>query len=248
MLSKIKRWLIGIVTSGLFSKFIRAVYGRSIPHRGNRILIEDSSVSDTTVSHLFWHIYEKAEHRAVSMFLPRDLPVIELGSSLGILSSFIGSIKAQHTPLVCVEANPHLIDTIRKNLENNHIAHTHIVHGAIGPETSGKLWFKTAPSTLNGWIDFEETGIEVPAIDLKELLQAHSIDDFSLVCDIEGAEKYLLDNQTDALQQCRYAIVELHNFLRDGEWISRERLNEIFMEKTGMRLIDHYRHVYVYTR
>jgi hypothetical protein len=64
--------------------------------------------------------YELPERRAVQRHLRRDLPVIELGGSLGVVACITNKLLTDPTAHVVVEANPHAIPQLRLNKALNH--------------------------------------------------------------------------------------------------------------------------------
>ncbi|MGH3220392.1 MAG: hypothetical protein ACRDPY_17100 [Streptosporangiaceae bacterium] len=54
-----------------------------------------------------------------------------------------------------------------------------------------------------------EPAVEVPALTLREVLRRTDMDDFDLVCDIEGAESVFLLQDPGAPSGCRRAVIEL---------------------------------------
>src|SRR4051812_45383584 len=54
-----------------------------------RVNVPRSVVSDATRASLFWGFHEAQEVRYVERFLPDDLDVVELGASLGVVTSHI---------------------------------------------------------------------------------------------------------------------------------------------------------------
>ena len=59
--------------------------------------------------------YESEEAALIAKHLPADLPVIELGGSLGVVSRLIRSRLAPGTRHLVVEANPDLIEACSRN-------------------------------------------------------------------------------------------------------------------------------------
>ena len=66
--------------------------------------------------------YELPERRAVKRHLKRDLPVIELGGSLGVVACITNKLLTDPTAHVVVEANPRAIPQLTLNKTSNHCA------------------------------------------------------------------------------------------------------------------------------
>src|SRR5207302_3507634 len=82
-------------------------------------------------------------------FLEPDLDVVELGSSLGVVALHILRKQSPHRKLICVEANPYLIETIQENLSRNEQGrHTTVIHAAIDYGASDEVKFNTSEDNL----------------------------------------------------------------------------------------------------
>ncbi len=81
---------------------------------------------------LFLRGYEPVEINFVKKYLHPDRDVIDLGSSLGVVASHIGRKLHAGQHVICVEANPQLLDIIRANVSRNapHVQ-LEIVSGAV---------------------------------------------------------------------------------------------------------------------
>ena len=172
-------------------------------------------------------MYESAERRFVGRYLLPDIPVVELGSALGGISSQIGRRLKSGQRLICVEANPHLMDLLGKNLKRN-ASHpkVSVIHGAISSHT-GTVQLalsKSVPASklrgLGGGSDFSE----VPSLRLSDVLVHEGIGDCQLAMDIEGAESCVFFEDSAALANCRRAIVELHETRHNGRDVAVETL------------------------
>lgn len=158
--------------------------------------------------------YEREEADLILRHLPVDLPVIELGGSIGVVSALIRSRLAQGVKHLIVEANPALIEICRDNAQQGDPADTEVVNAALG---YGAAMLRFALGDNIHANHLATTGqatkrvIEVPAITLAELLgRMDPQGDFSLVCDIEGGELEMVRNEGAMLQRAAVVIMELH--------------------------------------
>ena len=248
LIGKIKKKVVEILTSRPVFQCIRLFNGKKVRSYGSLIDTSDENITEAIAANIFWNIYEKAELRSVHKYLKPGLPIIEIGSSLGVVSALIGKIKAHEDKLICFEANPSLIPTIKKNLELNKIQNFKIFNKAIGPANVHAVYFSKAISSLNGKISLEVSGEKVEVTTLRQVLEQENIHDFSLIADIEGAEVYLIFEQIEIFKNCRLTILELHNTRYQDKYYAREDLDEIFRTKSGMKLTSRFRHVFVYER
>lgn len=197
--------------------------------------------------------YELPERNMITKWLPRDLPVVELGGSYGIVSHSIRRHIAPTAQLVVVEANPVLLPTCTANVAlAGSPATTRVVGAALayGADTVRFLvtdgihtsHLSTGSNTAAG------REIEVSATSLARLVAEHGITgDFSLVCDIEGAEYDLLLHDTAVLARCAMIVMEIHpdTFIDRGTSVTAFRQ---MLATAGFTLIDHQAQVIVARR
>src|SRR5689334_8344200 len=84
-----------------------------------KITVKSKQITAGVAASIYWGFYESAEIRFIHKYLRHDLPIIELGTSVGIVACI--SRKKNSEQLVCVEANPELIAVIEKNFELNQV-------------------------------------------------------------------------------------------------------------------------------
>ncbi len=159
--------------------------------------------------------YEKNERDLVRAHLRPDLPVIELGGSFGIVSHAIRTHIAPDQTLVVVEANPGLIPTCTGNVGlAGSAAQTHVVNAALAYGAQS-VRFLVSESLHTSHLVFDDRVganiIDVPAVTIETLRETYGIGAaFSLVCDIEGAELFLLRNDAAAMADCNMIVMETH--------------------------------------
>ncbi len=191
--------------------------------------------------------YEAPERNLVRQYLPDDLPVIELGGSFGIVSRITRARIKPDVPMVVVEANPTLMEYCEENATRGaKESPTTFVNAALGYSDDQKLKFTVTHGIHDSRVG-EGTGqlgdevIEIKAVSLSDLCAEHGITGlYSLVCDIEGMEYDLLENDGQALKKCQCAIIEFHPhiFRESGRTANRffemiEELGFVIAEKQG---------------
>ncbi len=166
---------------------------------------------------LIWGFYEAAEIRLINKFMRNDLPVIELGSSSGIVSSFASS-KIRNQKMICVEGNPELISFIEKNVTSvNDQIDLKVLNRVIAygeDEIDFQVSKNTTSSSLVGNSSQEHVDnqiVRVKTTTLKNITEENDIREYVLISDIEGAEYMVLNNDKEALSKCRQIIIELHD-------------------------------------
>lgn len=159
-------------------------------------------VSRKAKSSFLFDRYEAGLRKAVIECLPRDLPVIELGAGLGVVSCITNRLLDKPHQHVVVEANPAMIPAIQRQRTMNEcqfdILNAAIVYGW------GDVNLKTEDSFLSTQV--------IKTTTLKHVTHALGVArTFSLICDIEGAEIELVKNEADVLRgYVNTLILETH--------------------------------------
>ncbi len=176
--------------------------------------ISSRQIRGKIVALLYFNKYEKEELEMIQTHMRTDLPIIDLGSSLGVVATTAASISNQK--IVCVEANPNLIDIISNNLskkgkQENDFS---VVNAAICDSNfeDRSIYFSSRGSNELGRICDAETegAIEVEAVLLSKIVEEKVTDEFVLISDVEGAESAFLFSDSSALKNCSQLFIELH--------------------------------------
>ncbi len=224
----------------LFRDFFRRIrvkrhlsrHGANFQYHGLSVSFE-GDVELSTANALIRGKYEREEAGLILEHLPPDLPVIELGGSLGVVSRLIRSRLAPGVKHLIVEANAELVGTCRRNASIGSAAgSTEVVNAALfygGPVARFRIGQEPHANSLDTGAG-EGKVVEVPAVSLAELQrQIGDPPRVTLVADIEGAEFDLFSQEGEALQSVELAIVELH----PRDYVRRGR-----SEKAMLDLID----------
>jgi FkbM family methyltransferase len=183
---------------------------------------------------LITHNYEAPERQAISRYARRNLPVIELGGSIGVVSCITNKMLQDPTAHLVVEANPLAIPHLEQNRKVNQ-CQFEIVNRAIayGAES---VTFRPSSSmcgnsiTANG----ELSPVTVATTQLGNLARARGFDRFTLICDIEGVEYDLVCQESAALKSADTIVMETHE-----RFIGVEK-NRLMMDKLtslGFKLV-----------
>ncbi len=157
--------------------------------------------------------YEDSEIDLIKRHLPTDLPVVELGGCLGVVSAVIERKLGPGPEHLVVEAHPGLVGVCERNARSvGRKGRVGVVHGAVS--YAGDTVRFEVSTNLHGNRIAEgdrRTSTVVPATTLSALLgRIDAAGGYALVCDIEGAEYDVFARDQDALAKCRMAIVEIH--------------------------------------
>jgi len=186
-------------------------------------------------------MYESAERRLVTGHLRHDLPVVELGASIGYISGLISRLRPPRQ--IAVEANPALIQLIEELLGANDARDVRVLHGAIDYENRVSVRFVRSSFNTGGAIlstasSSNDATIDVPTLTLGSVIKHERIGLFALVCDIEGAEHAMIMHEDPAvIQACQQMIIELHGGSYTGRNYSALDLVNMIQERWHMEAV-----------
>ena len=192
--------------------------------------ISSKQIRGKIVALLYFNKYEKEELAMIQAHMRKDLPIIDLGSSLGVVATTAASISNEK--IICVEANPQLIDVISQNLSKNGKVQRDfsIVNAAICDTSfsGNSIYFSSRGSNELGRICDPETegAIEVEAVLLSRIVEDEVDGEFVLISDVEGAESAFLFSDSDALKNCSQLFIELHPVNWNGVDLTVQDLRE----------------------
>jgi FkbM family methyltransferase len=153
--------------------------------------------------------YESAERSAVRRFLPRDIPLVELGCGIGMVACIANKRLRYPDRHVCVDGNPRaLADTVANGLANGCAFRT--LHAAIAYDAA-TVEFGIDESIVSGGLESGHRTVRVATTTLQTVLDDAEFSEASLICDIEGAELSLLQHEADVLRQrISFLLMETH--------------------------------------
>lgn len=161
--------------------------------------------------------YEKHERDLIEKYLSVDLPAVELGGSYGVVSTVLRRKISEERQLVVVEANPDLVPICSGNVRRlGGDGETVLINKALAYGETQTVPFKVTAGIHTSHVakPCEDGVAMVQATTLGAILAEHGIDGpYSLVCDIEGHEFDLLEQEPGALANCAMMIVEVHPLL-----------------------------------
>lgn len=191
--------------------------GRHVERLGNRvqlagltISVDNPNIGTRAKSLLISGKYESPERNLVERFLPRDLPVLELGASIGVVSCFVNRRLDNPDQHVVVEAHPGLVATLRENAGLNECKFK-VVNAAIGYDTESISFYSGSTFLAGSTRPSSGAMFKVAAVSLATLLAEFGDQPICLVADIEGSEIQVVDREIELLRRrVRWAIIETH--------------------------------------
>lgn len=230
--------------SNLSGRLIAILWNNQIPSGGCRINTNNRSIRPETKARIFFGAYERAELLLLRRHIGHPTHVIDLGSSLGVVSSQAAACMPPGSQLICVEANPALIATLRQNIARNasHVSAT-VINAAI--DYSGTPVAQIAIAEQHTATHVARGAeISVPATTLRAILSTMPEAPYALVMDIEGSEAGILKHDLDCLHTCTRIIAELH----ETASMSILQMCSILTEEANFHLLERRGNVFAFHR
>ena len=244
MILFVKKFIAKLITSDLAGKLIEIITRNQISFRGIQILTHYTHISRYIKGCLFWGLYEKQEAYYIEKYLPLNMPVIELGASIGVVSC-LAAKKISPSQLYSIEANPDFMNIIENNLKNNKLTNCQVFNLAIASEDE-ELFFSPGENNTVGYISKEkmQASRRVKCSSLSSFIKSLGIDQYALISDIEGSEAYFIFNDPGALSRCKLLIIELHSTEYANRVVSAEEMKTRILN-CGFEIVDSYGNVIV---
>jgi FkbM family methyltransferase len=195
--------------SWLAGKYVELVSRNIVKFGDLQFSLANPTIRTREKSSLFFGHYEEGELSLLPERMPRNLPVVEFGASIGVVSCVTNRLLQRPQDHVVVEANPNLIPTLERNRDLNGCKFT-IISAALA-YGEPRIGFSVSPYFLCGSIGGNVDQLTVPTITLQRILQEHGFERITLIVDVEGAEAQLLANEIDLIaQRVDTLLIEFH--------------------------------------
>lgn len=218
------------------NEFIKKKYG----------YINVSKQSIFLKSLIFFGVYERKERIIIQKYLKTGFDIIELGSSLGVITLLL--CKKSKKKVITVEANPCLNRNLNLTKFKNQLNNLYIYSQAISYQ-QGFVKFEIDYNNLGSKIS-ETNGTFIQTIRIEDIVYQNNIKEFILISDIEGAEIEFILNLQDAniINNCVQIIIELHESKYNGILYSKDNMVKMIKSKFNMILIINSHDVWVFER
>lgn len=243
----IKKFFFRLLVNKFTGSVIHTIYPRLIPDirwRGYKFTIQRNGVNKSLAASLFCGFYEAAEIRFIHQYYKGKTDVIELGGSMGIVTSHLASLQEPGKKLITVEANPFLAETLIQNVKRYLKAKSQfsLLTNAIAYHSDEVSLQITGNSTetkvVAGENNLESGKVVVKSIKLSDIINKYVLNEFTLVSDIEGAEAELLHNESVGLAKCKEIFIELHDTVYKNNPITIEDLKSSIIGEHKFILVD----------
>lgn len=236
-----KKIVAKILCSNIIGGIISIIFSYKIPNIRSgfkRYYAPKQYCNNAVRAMIFWGIYERAEVRLVHQYMPKNIPVIELGSSLGVVSSMVNQIINNETNYTCVEANPYLIDAIKTNIlrYSPHKRNLNVINAAIAYNMGESIQMNFSNNNTESSIYAQSTNANAKSIKTLSL-SSIAQNNFTLICDIEGAEIGIFKEDKQAFENCKHMFIELHATAHNNKKYSVSDLKNLIVDELHFKLI-----------
>jgi FkbM family methyltransferase len=200
LLFEMDNWLVGKAVEWT---------GNRVRMHGLRFSVDNPLISTRHKSTLFFGRYEVDEIELARRYLDPDLPLVELGGSIGVVACVTNRLLCRPDRHVVVEASPVLLPTLEANRTMNG-CRFRVEHAAVA-YNSDAIHFPVDGHFLHGRIGGSDKTARVRAVTLGRLLDKYDFETINIVSDIEGAEIELVEREPDVLRgRVKTLVMEAH--------------------------------------
>jgi len=141
-------------------------------------------------------------------------PVIyDCGANVGMSCAYFNRLFS-NSKIKAFEADPHIGEILKRNLNSNNINNVEIINKAIWTDNNGiEIGIEGADGSS---IFLKDNKIKIQSIRLKDLLESEDRIDF-LKMDIEGAEFEVIKDCKEKLYKVENLFIEYHSFLSHNQ-------------------------------
>lgn len=193
------------------------IVGRAVELLGNKVRMDGLVYSVDTPqlsrghkSTLAFGLHEMEERELILRWMPANIPVIEFGGGLGVVSCLSNRKLADPTKHIVVEANPRMIPILERNRELNGCKFR-VVNKAIAydcAEINLNVDAEFVGSTIKGE---SASTVPVPTTSIADVMSGAGFDQVGIICDIEGAELDVIKREFPVLGgRIRFIMAEMH--------------------------------------
>ena len=225
------------------------LFGKWVELTGNRFKIDDlvfgldhPTIRTASKSQFLFNLYEQPEIALVKKYVQPDIPIIELGGCIGVVSCVANRLLTNPTQHIVLEANPAVLDALKANRDRNG-CRFRVEHAALGYASANVEFYVNSGFMSGSSFRKTEQKIAVPAITLAQLADQSQFARFNLLADIEGAEIDLVEHESEILaRRVHRILLETHPHIVGEAAVNSmiDRLKSVgfeVMEKTGLQLV-----------
>lgn len=179
---------------------------------GRKFRFDHYLITEPVVQQLLNGDFELYERRLGEKYFSEKLPIIDLGAGIGVASCTLN--KKRHGGMhMAVEANPEIYELLCANRDLNDCSF-HCINKLVGYNgTQSRLYLD---KDFLGCSIFKvgDKFLEIETITLRQLVDFNKIEKAQMLCDVEGGERDIIQNDIDILgNNIKTLIIEFHDSL-----------------------------------
>lgn len=191
--------------------------------------------------------WEMETRYLIKKYLPDNLPVIELGACVGVVSCITNRRLRNPELHLVVEANNNCLPMLRQNRQKNNCRFK-IINAALA-YSNQQVDFFLSENINEGYLHGSKNkSFSVSVITLQQLIDLGEYPMLNLICDIEGAERDLVRNEGRVLKEkVEWLFLEIHD-KGDSTLLALEHLGFHLVERIQRDCVYHNLNVKLSTR
>lgn len=186
------------------------VLGNHVILDGLRFSVDCPLISTAHKSTILFGLHEIEERKLASTWISADVPVVEFGGGLGVVSCSINRKLADHVRHVVIEANPVMIPVLDRNRSLNGCDFK-ILNSALGYDNEF-TWLNIDKDFVGSSLHKDNAGekVKIKIVSLNEVFDEEKLEQVQIVCDIEGLESDLIRREILHDKRVVSLLVEMH--------------------------------------
>jgi len=179
------------------------------------------------------------ERALIGRWLPSDVPVLEFGGGLGVVSCLVNSKLDDPEKHIVVEPNPSMVAILERNRRIN-ACKFQVVSKAISygfDHVDLNIDEQFVSSSVKGLSNGKTIKVETTSV--TDLLMQAGFESAGIVCDIEGSEAEIIERELPTLgDRIRFFMTEMHPRILGqnavgGLMVALENLGFVLKEQLG---------------
>ena len=247
--SKSLRFIVGqMLTTGVVGGVIARCHRDKLKRHG--IWFDVAGRPSFIKAAIFWGLYERSEIRYLKKYLLKDLPIIELGASIGCVTGHLAALCRK--PIIAVEANPYAVTNLLRMIALNRYDNIQVENLVVDYSKCKHVPFRIDDGGLGSHKvpQNDASSVLINTGRLCELKRKYNVGEYVLVADIEGAEveMFMREEENAAIRDCRQIFIELHKTNYCGIDYTTTQISHLISAKWGMMEIFNDGKVWLFER
>ena len=240
---KVKKLLLKIIVNS-FSGYL--IKHSNIKFNLFNGIFDYKLVTNYQAALIFFGVWESAEIRFAKRFAKSSI-IIELGSSVGVTLGVLNNVRSG-IKFICIEAskkNYSKLKALKAKImkkNNKYILLNKAIHYG-SPYVNFEERSAITSQIAKGNLKTKKT-YKVKSTTLTKIIKEYSVrGNFTLICDIEGAEAAIFFKDKNSLKLCETIIIEIEKTIT---YTINQQILQI--KKLGFKIVEFYGNVFVFTK